>query len=89
MMTNNTAGSYPEIFAAGTAFAGPTSWNSAGCAEGVIVKTPEGWGGIIRDAYKGYRVPRPKMALRHVSNDTVLYTQVYYEAIKQWKTFGV
>ncbi|KAG6857703.1 hypothetical protein H0H87_004119 [Tephrocybe sp. NHM501043] len=50
MMTNVLAGAYPDLFAAGAAFAGvpygcfagPDLWNSA-CATGTITKTAQEW----------------------------------------------
>jgi acetylxylan esterase len=50
MMTNVMSGSYPELFAAASAysgvpfgcFAGPTEWNEE-CAQGQLIKTAEEW----------------------------------------------
>ncbi|KAF3765206.1 family 1 carbohydrate esterase [Cryphonectria parasitica EP155] len=69
MMTNVLAGAYPDVFAAGSAFAGvalgcfgvdiPANesavdyWNTA-CAEGLVRHTPEQWAAVVRAAYPGY-----------------------------------
>jgi hypothetical protein len=41
---------------------------------------------MVRIPYKGYRHPRPEVAHWYGSNNTVLYTHNYYEAIKRWAT---
>jgi hypothetical protein len=41
---------------------------------------------MVRNAYKGYRGPRPEVTLWYGSNNTVLCTHNYYEAIKPWAT---
>lgn len=69
MMTNVLVGSYPDVFAAGSAFAGValgcfaadvtanTSavdyWNSD-CAGGLVRRTPEEWAAMVRAAYPEY-----------------------------------
>ena len=63
MMTNVLLGVYPDVFKAGAAFAGVpfgcfattdgSTWNSQ-CANGQIIRTPQQWGDLVRDAYPGY-----------------------------------
>ena len=91
MMTNVLLGSYPDVFAAGSAFAGvpfacfagSSSWNTA-CANGQLSRTAQQWGDLVRAAYPGYPGPRPRMQLWHGTDDTVLHYANFAEEIKQW-----
>ncbi|GAB4057903.1 extracellular catalytic domain type 1 short-chain-length polyhydroxyalkanoate depolymerase [Catellatospora paridis] len=91
MMTNVLLGAYPDVYRAGSAFAGvpfgcfagTESWNSA-CAQGQVVKTPQQWGDLVRNAYPGYTGARPRMQLWHGVNDEVLSYVNFGEAIEQW-----
>lgn len=91
MMTNVLMGSYPDVFKAGSAFAGvpfgcfagPNAWNSE-CSQGKISKTAQEWGDIVRDAFPAYTGPRPRVQLWHGTKDDVLYFNNFREAIKQW-----
>lgn len=99
MMTNVLLGSYPDIFAAGSAFAGVAFgcfagdghdvWSDA-CATGKIIKTGPEWAQIVYSAYPDYKGFRPKMQVFHGSVDNVLYPQNLQEEIKQWTSvFGL
>ncbi|TVY35245.1 Acetylxylan esterase [Lachnellula occidentalis] len=93
MMTNVLLGSYPDVFAAGSAwagvafgcFAGPgyDIWNAA-CATGQTIKSGAEWAAIVQAAYPGYRGFRPKMQVFHGSVDTTVYPQNLDEEIKEW-----
>ncbi|MFD7973448.1 extracellular catalytic domain type 1 short-chain-length polyhydroxyalkanoate depolymerase [Streptomyces clavifer] len=93
MMTNVLLGVYPDVFAAGAAFAGVpfgcfattdgSEWNSA-CANGTVTRTPAAWGDLVRGAYPGYTGPRPRMQLWHGTQDDVLRYPNFGEEIKQW-----
>ncbi|MGW6903175.1 extracellular catalytic domain type 1 short-chain-length polyhydroxyalkanoate depolymerase [Streptomyces sp. NPDC054940] len=93
MMTNVLLGDYPDVFAAGAAFAGVpfgcfattdgSEWNSA-CAQGTVSRTAQQWGDIARAAYPGYTGPRPRMQLWHGTEDDVLRYPNFGEMIKQW-----
>ncbi|EXM18267.1 hypothetical protein FOTG_13687 [Fusarium oxysporum f. sp. vasinfectum 25433] len=95
MMTNVMAAAYPDIFAAGIAYAGvpagcfrseddiPDYWNST-CATGQSIYTQGQWANVVKNMYPGYNGPRPKMQIYHGSVDEVLNVQNYYETIKQW-----
>ncbi|KUN17083.1 esterase [Streptomyces antibioticus] len=93
MMTNVLLGDYPDVFAAGAAFAGVpfgcfatsdgSEWNSA-CAQGTITRTAQQWGDIARAAYPGYTGPRPRMQLWHGTADDTLRYPNFGEEIKQW-----
>ncbi|KAF8853322.1 hypothetical protein BDZ45DRAFT_707059 [Acephala macrosclerotiorum] len=77
MMTNVLLGSYPDIFAAGSALAGDA------CATGKVVKTGAEWNAMVDAAYPGYTGFRPKMQVFHGTADTTLYPQNLQE-IKEW-----
>ena len=93
MMTNVLLGVYPDVFAAGAAFAGVpfgcfattdgSEWNSA-CANGTVIRTPQQWGDLVRGAYPGYTGPRPRMQLWHGTEDDVLRYPNFGEEIEQW-----
>lgn len=93
MMTNVLLGDYPDVFKAGAAFAGVpfgcfattngSEWNSD-CANGLITKTPQQWGDLVRGAYPGYTGPRPRMQIWHGTNDDVLRYPNFGEQVKQW-----
>ncbi|MBF9130782.1 PHB depolymerase family esterase, partial [Plantactinospora sp. S1510] len=93
MMTNVLLGNYPDVFAAGAAFAGVphscfattggSTWNSE-CANGQVIRTAQQWGDLVRNAYPGYTGPRPRMQLWHGTNDETLRYPNFGEEIKQW-----
>ncbi|MFF7656390.1 PHB depolymerase family esterase [Streptomyces sp. NPDC007983] len=93
MMTNVLLGDYPDVFAAGSAFAGVpfacfattngSEWNSD-CANGAITRTPQQWGDLVRGASPGYSGPRPRMQLWHGTEDATLRYPNFGEEIKQW-----
>ncbi|MDR7277761.1 cellulase/cellobiase CelA1 [Catenuloplanes atrovinosus] len=93
MTTNVLLGVYPDVFTAGSAFAGVpfgcfattngSEWNSD-CANGLITKTPQQWGDLVRNAYPGYTGPRPRMQTWHGTNDETLKYPNFGEQIKQW-----
>ena len=100
MMTEVLLATYPDVFAAGSAFAGvpatcfSTSSPPPGttaqapwnsdCSGGRLVRTAEQWGDLARAAYPGYTGPRPRVQLWHGSQDTTLSYVNFGEAIKQW-----
>ncbi|KAF2191897.1 carbohydrate esterase family 1 protein [Zopfia rhizophila CBS 207.26] len=95
MMTNVLIGSYPDVFAAGSAEAGVPFgcfagegygvWSDA-CATGKIIKNGTEWAKMVFDAYPEYKGFRPKMQVFHGTKDEVLYPQNLKEEIKQWTT---
>lgn len=95
MMTNVMAATYPDLFAAGSAYAGVSAgcaagpevdyWN-ADCAQGKIIKTGAEWAAIARDMYPGYTGPYPRMQLWHGTVDGILNYQNLHEEVKQWTT---
>jgi poly(hydroxyalkanoate) depolymerase family esterase len=91
MMTNVLLGAYPDVFKAGSAFAGvpfgcfagTDSWNT-NCANGAITKTAQQWGDQVRAAYPGFTGTRPRMQLWHGTTDAILNFHNFGEEIKQW-----
>jgi len=95
MMTNVLLGSYPDLFAAGSAFAGvPFGCYAANgygvwsddCAKGKIVKTGKEWADMVYAAYPEYKGYRPKLQVWHGTADQVLEFTNFKEEIKQWTT---
>jgi acetylxylan esterase len=104
MMTNVLIGSYPDIFAAGSAFAGvpfgcfAPKGNNAGvydywngdCASGLVTHMAAEWAGIVKAAYPGYAGWRPKMQVFHGTADETLNYVNFGEEIKEWTgVFGL
>ncbi|SPO05114.1 related to acetylxylan esterase [Cephalotrichum gorgonifer] len=93
MMTNVLLGSYPELFAAGSAFAGVPAgcyagdgyavWN-ADCAEGRVTHTSAEWLASLKAMSPGYNGPRPKVQLFHGDADEIVNVVNYHEEIKLW-----
>jgi acetylxylan esterase len=93
MMTNVLLGEYPDVFRAGSAYAGVpytcfattdgSLWNSS-CANGQVTKTPQQWGDAVRAALPGFTGTRPRMQLWHGTADTTLSFVNFGEEIKQW-----
>ncbi|KAL9079786.1 MAG: hypothetical protein Q9157_001358 [Trypethelium eluteriae] len=95
MMTNVMAATYPELFAAATAYSGVPAgcfysssnqvdaWNST-CAQGDSIATSQLWASIAESMYSGYTGARPRFQVYHGSIDTTLYPENYNETVKQW-----
>ncbi|GAB1311905.1 hypothetical protein MFIFM68171_02115 [Madurella fahalii] len=79
-------GTYPDVFAAGVAFAGvpfgcyaPAGHDNAGvygywnaeCATGEVVKTPAKWAALVDAAWPGFKGWRPKVQIFHGTRDKV------------------
>jgi acetylxylan esterase len=99
MMTQVLVGSYPDVFAAGSAFAGVPFgcfagngydvWSDA-CATGKLIKNGSEWASLVEKAYPGFKGTRPKLQVFHGTVDTVLYPQNLKEEVKQWTSvFGL
>lgn len=90
---NVLAATYPDVFKAGSVYAGVPAgcfytgtvngWNSE-CSGGQVVQTPEEWAAEVRGMYPNYTGEYPRMAIYHGSNDEVLAPQNFEETIKQW-----
>jgi esterase, PHB depolymerase family len=93
MMTNLMLALYPDVFAAGAAFAGvpyacfatgdSQEWSNA-CATGAVLNTPQAWGDLVRNANPSYNGPWPRVQLWHGTNDEVLDYNNFEEAVEQW-----
>ncbi|KAK4101185.1 carbohydrate-binding module family 1 protein [Parathielavia hyrcaniae] len=97
MMTQVLLGSYPDVFAAGAAFAGvpfgcyaPADnagaygyWNGD-CATGKVTHSAEQWGDLVRAAYPGYEGWRPRVQLFHGTNDEIVSYVNHVEGVKMW-----
>ncbi|GGM26103.1 MULTISPECIES: extracellular catalytic domain type 1 short-chain-length polyhydroxyalkanoate depolymerase [Micromonospora] len=93
MMANVMLGLYPDVFTAGVSSSGVplgcfattngSEWNSE-CSGGRIVKTPQQWGDLVRNAYPGYTGRRPRIQIWHGTTDTTLSYVNFGEQIKQW-----
>jgi poly(hydroxyalkanoate) depolymerase family esterase len=93
MMTNVLLGVYPEVFKAGSVYAGVpytcfattdgSMWNNT-CSTGMIDRTPQEWGDAVRNANPGYDGPWPRMQIFHGTEDQALYYPNFGEQIEQW-----
>lgn len=81
---------YPDRFRAGSAMAGVpykcasdvTSGQS--CASSGATKTPEQWGGLVRDAFPGFAGAYPRVQIWHGSMDYTVAMSNSTELVKQW-----
>jgi acetylxylan esterase len=80
MMTEVMLAVYPDIFKAGSAFAG----QAVGGAWTPINRTPQQWGDIVRNCYPGYSGPRPRVQLWHGTADDIISYSNQLESIMQW-----
>ncbi|KAF2753898.1 hypothetical protein EJ05DRAFT_479921 [Pseudovirgaria hyperparasitica] len=99
MLTNVLIGSYPDVFAAGAAFAGVpfgcfagtgyAEWSDA-CATGRITHSGQEWAAIVKRAYPSYSSYRPKMQVYHGTADEVLNYTNFGEEIREWTSvYGI
>ena len=96
MMTELLLALYPDIFKAGSAFAGMpagcrgtnesgTSMGYSGaCAGGNVTHTAAEWGDIVRKMDPGYTGHRARVQLFHGDNDGTINYKNFTEAIKEW-----
>ena len=96
MMTELLLAVYPDVFKAGSAFAGMPAGcrgsNETGsgggysnaCAGGSVTHTPQEWGDIARSLYPGYTGRRPRVQLFHGDADSTIKYPNFTEAIKEW-----
>ncbi|MDM7854221.1 extracellular catalytic domain type 1 short-chain-length polyhydroxyalkanoate depolymerase [Cellulomonas alba] len=100
MTTEVLLADYPDLFAAGSAFAGvpagcfatdapPPGPNgsadySVPCSLGELTRSAKAWGDEARAAYPGYHGHRPRVQLWHGTADPVLGYPNLREAVKQW-----
>lgn len=89
------AATYPELFAAATAYSGvpagcfvsssgqADAWNST-CAQGKVDATPAYWANTVKNMYAGYTGSRPRFQVYHGSIDATLLPPNYNETVKEW-----
>ena len=88
MMTELLLALYPDIFKAGSAFAGVP----AGCSNefdgsglcGLPAQTAQQWGDRVRAMDPGYSGHRPRVQLFHGDADATITYKNLAEAIKEW-----
>jgi poly(hydroxyalkanoate) depolymerase family esterase len=99
VMTQALMAVYPDIFMAGVAVSGVPAgcwaqgysgdvakngqW-SGPCAGGMVTKTPEQWGDLVRSMYPGYVGHRPRLQLWHGVPDPIIHANNLGESIKEW-----
>src|SRR6185295_7138875 len=96
MMTELLLALYPDVFKAGSAFAGmPAGCRAANesgdgggysgaCGGGSVSHTPQEWGDIARALDPGYMGYRPRVQLFHGDADTTIRYPNFTEAVKEW-----
>jgi len=97
MMTELLLGLYPDIFKAGSSFAGmpggchgpnDNSSNATGyngtCAGGAVNYTAQQWGDLVRAMDPGYTGHRPRLQLVHGSADTIISYSNMAESEQQY-----
>jgi acetylxylan esterase len=89
------AATYPELFAAATAYSGVPAgcfvsssgqvdaWNST-CAQGNVDQSAAYWTNVVKGMYAGYTGARPRFQVYHGSIDTTLRPNNYRETVKEW-----
>lgn len=89
-MTAVMLSTYPDVFAAGAEMAGlpyKVATSSAGvltAAVGLVSKTPQQWGDLVRAAYPGFTGSYPRMAIFHGTSDIVINENNAQETMKQF-----
>ena len=96
MMTELLLALYPDVFKAGSAFAGmPAACRGANesgsgggysgaCAGGSVTHTAQEWGDIARMLDPAYTGHRPRVQLFHGDADTTINYKNFTEALKEW-----
>ena len=96
MMTELLLALYPDIFKAGSAFAGmpagcrgtnesgTSTGYSGACAGGSVTHTAAEWGDIVRKMDPGYTGHRPRVQMFHGDADPTINYKNFTEAIKEW-----
>jgi acetylxylan esterase len=94
MMTQALLAVYPDVFKAGSAFAGVPagcwaagnpdgSWSNQ-CAGGQVMHTPKEWADLVAGMDPSYSGHRPRVQLFHGDADDTIKYQNHLEAIKEW-----
>ena len=88
MMTELLLALYPDIYKAGSTFAGvpagcSNEFDSSGLC-GLPTQTAQQWGDRVRAMYSGYSGHRPRVQLFHGDADATITYKNQAEAIKEW-----
>jgi poly(hydroxyalkanoate) depolymerase family esterase len=95
MMTQALLGVYPDLFRAGSGFAGVpcgcwsvgytdnSQWSTA-CANGQVTKSAMEWGDLVRTMYPEHSGHRPRIQLWHGSKDEGISYVNFGESIKEF-----
>ncbi len=88
MMTQLLLALYPDIYKAGSSFAGvPAGCSNAFDAQGLCglpAQTAQQWGDRVRAMFPGYSGHRPRVQLFHGNADMTINYNNFGEAIKEW-----
>jgi poly(hydroxyalkanoate) depolymerase family esterase len=88
--TSVMMGAYPEIFAAGAVMAGcpykaaTNSTEAFNAMYGLVTKTPQQWGDLVRNENPSYSGNYPRVAVFQGSSDFTVYPVNAKEVMKQW-----
>jgi poly(hydroxyalkanoate) depolymerase family esterase len=89
-LTNVMLATYPDMFAAGAPqssfpYKCAVSFDDvAPCCKGLKTRSRKEWGDLVRSGYPGYVGTRPRVAIWHGSEDTLLVAANLDEQVKQW-----
>jgi len=89
-MTTVMMATYPDVFAggsvnAGGAYACATAMSEASpCQNGQVDHTPQQWGTLVRDAFRGYTGPYPRLIAFQGSTDTTVKPANLQQQVDQW-----
>jgi poly(hydroxyalkanoate) depolymerase family esterase len=88
MMTQLLLALYPDVYKAGSSFAGvPAGCSNAFDAQGLCglpAQTAQQWGNRVRAMFPGYSGHRPRVQLFHGDADATINYKNFGEAIKEW-----
>jgi len=89
-MTAVMLSAYPDVFAAGAEMAGlpykvaTSSLEVLLAATGLVSKTPQQWGDLVRAEYPGFTGSYPRLAVFHGTSDIVINENNATEIVKQF-----
>lgn len=90
VMTEVMMATYPDVFAGGGVMSGltygcaMTITDANGCQMGNVMKTPQQWGALVRNAFPGYTGPYPRLVAFHGSMDTTVAPADLQQSVDQW-----
>ncbi|KAM0241433.1 hypothetical protein ACHAP5_007630 [Fusarium lateritium] len=83
---NVLAAIYPDVFAAASVYSGVAAGclPLPDCERGLITRSPEQWGDIVRSYYPGYTGKYPRMEIWHGTSDDIVAYHNFGEQLKLW-----